>query len=191
MKENPTALIEGLRKKDKKTFSVIYDHYSPSLYGVILKIVKREDIAEDVLQEGFIKIWNNGPTYEPEKGTLFTWMLNICRNTAIDKVRSAHFRHQAKSQLVDHHISNHINWSYAPKTEHIGLKSVINELDDKYKEIIELVYFQGFTQQEVQEYLDIPLGTVKSRLRIGLRELRTFFSVQQITIIALLTIFSA
>ena len=188
MKE--TISIEGFKKGDKKVFSNLYDSYSPALYGIILKIVRQEDIAEDVLQESFIKIWKKAPTYELEKGTLFTWMLNICRNSAIDKTRSAHFRHKTKHELIDQQISDHIKWSYSPKTEHIGLKSVINELDDKYKEIIELVYFQGYTQQEVQEYLDIPLGTVKSRLRIGLRELRTFFRVQQITIISLLSIFS-
>lgn len=186
MKIDQAALIEGLKNRDRKVFSSIYDQYSPALYGIILKIVKREEIAEDILQESFVKIWKNGPSYERDKGTLFTWMLNICRNAAIDKTRSAHFRRLGQKQMIDHQISDHINWSHQPKTEHIGLKTVINELDDKYKEIIDLVYFQGFTQQEVHEHLGIPLGTVKSRLRIGLRELRTFFRVHQATIIIFL-----
>jgi RNA polymerase sigma factor (sigma-70 family) len=187
MEIHHTVLVEGFKKRDRAVFSTIYDLYSPALYGIILKIVKRDEIAEDVLQESFIKIWKNGHKYKMEKGSLFTWMLNICRNTAIDKTRSAHFQRLGHQQMIDHQISNHINWSHSPKTEHIGLRTVINELDDKYKEIIELVYFQGYTQQEVHEYLGIPLGTVKSRLRIGIRELRTFFRIHQTTIILLLT----
>jgi RNA polymerase sigma-70 factor (ECF subfamily) len=186
MEIHQTALIEGLRNKDRAVFSIIYDRYSPALYGIILKIVKREEIAEDILQESFVKIWKNGPRYKTDRGSLFTWMMNICRNTAIDKTRSAHFQRLGRQKIIDQQISNHINWSQSPKTEHIGLKTVINELDDKYKEIIELVYFQGYTQQEVHEHLGIPLGTVKSRLRIGIRELRTFFRIHQVTITALL-----
>ncbi len=186
MEIQQAVLVEGLKNRDRHVFSSIYDQYSPALYGIILKIVKREDIAEDVLQESFVKIWKNGPVYEPEKGTLFTWMLNICRNAAIDKTRSAHFRRLERGQMISPEISNHINWSHSPKTEHIGLKTVINELDDKYRQVIDLIYFQGFTQQEVHEYLGIPLGTVKSRLRIGLRELRTFFHVHRVPIIILM-----
>ncbi len=187
---NQEDLAKGLRAGDRKAFSYLYDHYAPALYGIILKIVKQEDIAEDILQDSFVKIWKNGSSYDLKKGTLFTWMLNICRNAAIDKTKSSHFRRQDIKQQVDKEISDHLNWSYTPKTEHIGVKSVINELDEKYREIIDLVYFQGFTQKEVQEHLNIPLGTVKSRLRIGLRELRIFFQVNQINVFLLVLLFS-
>lgn len=180
---NQEILINGIKQGDRKTISELYDRYAPALYGIILKIVRHEELAEDILQESFLKIWKNGPRYDSTKGTLFTWMLNISRNTAIDKTRSAFYKHHGGKEMIDHRISDHLNWSYTPKTEHIGLKSVVNQLDDKYREIIDLVYFQGFTQQEVHEYLNIPLGTVKSRLRIGLRELRSFFSVHRISIV--------
>ncbi len=178
-------LIEGLHEADRATFSSLYDQYAAALYGIILKIVKDEETAEDILQESFIKIWENGSAYNPDKGTLFTWMLNICRNAAIDKTRSAHFRRQSTKRNIDQKITDNLDWSYTPKTEHIGVKSVVTKLDEKYQEIIDLVYFQGFTQQEVHEHLNIPLGTVKSRLRIGLRELRAFFQINQVSILGI------
>ncbi len=183
---NSTDLVNGLKNGDKKIIDLLYDQYAGALYGIIIKIVKNEELAEDVLQDSFIKIWKNGPKFNASKGSLFTWMLNISRNTAIDKTRSSHYRQLESKQKIDFQITNHLNWSYTPKTEHIGLNKVVNGLDDKYREIIDLIYFQGFTQQEVHEHLNIPLGTVKSRLRIGLRELRTFFSVQRVSIIVLL-----
>ena len=180
-------LIRLLQKKDKKAISLLYDNYASSLYGIILKIVRSEELAEDVLQDAFIKIWKNGPSYNEKRGSLFTWMLNIARNTAIDKTRSAHFRASNNINEIDQKITNNINWSHQPKPEHIGLNQVITKLDNKYVEIIELIYFKGYTQQEVHEHLDIPLGTVKSRLRIALRELRKIFDLYKVPIIILLS----
>ena len=121
-------------------------------------------MAEDVLQDAFIKIWKNGPSYNEKRGSLFTWMLNIARNTAIDKTRSAHFRASNNINEIDQKITNNINWSHQPKPEHIGLNQVITKLDNKYVEIIELIYFKGYTQQEVHEHLDIPLGYGKVQI---------------------------
>src|SRR6188508_2589331 len=84
--------VESLRARDEKALSLLYDKYSAALFGVALKIVKREELAEDVLQETFIKIWTAFSQYDSSKGRLFTWMLNICRNQAIDKIRSGSYR---------------------------------------------------------------------------------------------------
>lgn len=183
MKTRPDQIIKLLAQKDKRAISILYDQYGPALYGIILKIVKKEAIAQDVLQDSFIKIWKNGPMYNSQKGTLFTWMLNIARNTAIDKTRSKHYRVNDFIEEVSHEHGNSLEWSFAPKPEHIGLKKIINNLDEKYRLIIELIYFRGLSQQEVHEQLNIPLGTVKSRLRIGLRELRKVFDIQNIPLI--------
>ncbi|MEL7119221.1 MAG: sigma factor-like helix-turn-helix DNA-binding protein, partial [Bacteroidota bacterium] len=100
---------------------------------------------------------------------------------------SAHFRASYNINEIDQKITNNIDWSHQPKPEHIGLNQVISKLDSKYHEIIDLIYFKGYTQQEVHEHLDIPLGTVKSRLRIALRELRKIFDLYQVPIIILLS----
>ena len=172
---NELKVIELLQQNDKQAIEWLYDHYGAALYGIVLKIVQSEEVAEDLLQETFVKVWKNGHKYEASKGTLFTWMLNIARNTAIDKQRSAGFRKQQMIHSLDPSVYNkeETNKSFDPNT--MGLRKWVGNLDEKYRQVIDLVYFQGFTQKEVEEHLGIPLGTVKSRLRIGLRELRNVF----------------
>ena len=163
-------IIKQLQEQNKQAISALYDQYGPALYGIVLKIVRSEMIAEDVLQEAFVKIWKKGHSYDPSKGTLFTWMLNITRNTAIDKLRTEESRNRIATNQQE-------VFSETP-TDHIGLNTQVNKLEEKYRHVIDLIYFKGYTQEEVTEELNIPLGTVKSRVRIALRELRKVFSVQ-------------
>lgn len=181
MIEEQQNIIRLLANQDKKAIAHLYDQYGSALFGVILKVVKSEEIAKDVLQESFIKIWKNGPKYDTRKGTLFTWMLNIARNTAIDKTRSANFRQKGNIQGLDYHVYNIGTTGLTP--EHIGLRNVLDQLDPKYKKVIDLVYFQAYTQKEVVEELGIPLGTVKSRVKIGLRELRKIFEISKVVLL--------
>lgn len=188
MQTDQQHIIRLLKAQDKAAISVLYDRYAATLNGVIFRIVHSEELAEDVLQETFIKIWKKGASYDSSKGTLFTWMLNIARNTAIDKTRSANFRNKGKIQELDTHVYGIGTESINP--DHIGVKDMLDRLDPKYKEILELVYFQGYTQKEIEEELNIPLGTVKSRVRIGLRELRTIFEGSKISLGFLLSLIS-
>lgn len=169
---NDQELVAMLRKQDSQGMSLIYDKYSAALYGVVLKIVRSEEAAQDVLQEAFLKIWKNGATYDDTKGRLFTWMLNITRNTAIDALRSRPFRNQEKTQSIDNNVYSNIQLSTETQVNHIGLQSVLDKLDEKYRKIIDLIYFEGYTQQEIEDEFEIPIGTVKTRVRIALRELR-------------------
>jgi RNA polymerase sigma-70 factor (ECF subfamily) len=180
-KLNEKDLVRRLQSKDKSVVEVIYDAYAPSLYGIALRIVRSEAIAQDVVQETFIKVWKNAPAYDNRKGTLFTWLLNITRNGAIDKTRSAAFRRKQKGVPFDEHLKNSHQLSTAQNTDHIGLKSFVAQLENKYREVIELAYFQGYTQQEIADHLELPVGTVKSRVRIGLRELKKIFSEPGLT----------
>jgi RNA polymerase sigma factor (sigma-70 family) len=179
MKFAKSQIVEMLHQSDKQVIAVIYDQYAPALYGVVVRIVQSEEIAQDVMQDAFVKIWKKGTTYDSTKGTLFTWLLNITRNTAIDKIRSAGFRKSEKNQNIDNHLHNKIS-NRGTNPDEIGVKELLNNLDDKYRDIIDMIYFRGFTQKEVSEELGIPLGTVKTRLRIGLRELRGIFDVANV-----------
>lgn len=180
-KLNEDKLVRRLQAKDKSAVEEIYDSYAPSLYGIAMHIVKSEAIAQDVVQETFIKVWKNAAAYDTKKGTLFTWLLNITRNGAIDKTRSAAFRRRRQAVPIDEHLKNNHQLSTAQNTDQIGLRTFVDQLEDKYREIIELAYFQGYTQQEIAEHLQLPIGTVKSRVRIGLRELRNIFSEPGLT----------
>jgi len=167
-------IVALLKDKKKDAISLIYDHYSPALYGVILRIVNTPENAEEVLQNVLLKVWTNSASYDASKGRLFTWLVNIARNSAIDYTRSAKFKAEKKSNPFDVNVYNN-NKAFASEDDlkDSGLEKVINNLDIKYQKIIELVYFKQFTQREIVDELNIPLGTVKSRLRIALRELRT------------------
>lgn len=173
---NEPQLIKLLKNRDKRGLSVLYDRYSAALYGVALRIVRSEPVAEDVLQEAFIKIWKSSQSYDSKKGTLFTWMLNITRNTAIDKTRSAHYRSNGKIQPLEDFVNGSERVPVTEQSiEHIGLREKVDKLEVKYRTIVDMIYFEGYTQAEVAEKMDLPLGTVKTRVRIALRELRKVF----------------
>jgi RNA polymerase sigma-70 factor (ECF subfamily) len=182
MEDKTTDIIKLLKHQDKRAISLLYDKYGAALYGITLKIVQSEVLAEDVLQDSFVKVWKNAASFDEKKGTLFTWLLNITRNTALDTIKSAAFKRSKKIQALDFSVYDHEDWRVEQKPEHIGLRSAVDNLEEKYRLIIDLVYFKGYTQQEVVKHLDIPLGTVKSRVKIGLRELRKLFAESKVII---------
>ncbi len=175
MRATDEHIISLLDEQDKKAISFLYDRYAATLYGIVLRIVRLESLAEDTVQETFVKAWRNRKSYDVSKGTLFTWLLNIARNAAIDKTRSAEFRHNSKIRTLDAAVYNGEGLSVEFNPDYIGLDKIVKKLEEKYRIIVELIFFKGFTQNEVMEHLDIPLGTVKSRLRIALRELKKYF----------------
>lgn len=166
-------LVKELLKKDNNSFTLLYDNYSKSLYGVIYNLIKNREEAEDVLQEVFVKIWNNIDSYNESKGRLYTWMLNIARNTSIDKLRSKGFNNSQKNLSVDNFVYMlEDNSKITNRIDAIGIKRFINKLKPKCIQIIELLFFQGYTQQEASEELEMPLGTVKTNNRNCMNELR-------------------
>jgi len=170
-------LVRALRNHEKIAVEALYDMYSPSLYGVISRIVTNTPLAEDVLQETFVKIWHSFSTYSAEKGRLFTWMVNIARNLAIDKIRSKDFKNQNKNQEIENNVTFIDQYkSTAYKPELIGVKDLVQALKPEQKSIIDLVYFKGYTHVEAADELGIPLGTIKTRLRMGIQALRKYFN---------------
>lgn len=169
--------MHSLRNREKIAIEALYDMYSASLFGVILRIVNDDAIAEDVLQETFVKIWNSFSSYSTDKGRLFTWMVNIARNLAIDKVRSKDFRNQNKNQDIENTVSvidEQQSTTYKP--ELLGIKDLVATLRPEQKSILDLVYFKGYTHVEAADELGIPLGTVKTRLRMAIQALRKHFN---------------
>lgn len=162
-------LILRLQRQEETAMTVLYDRYSAALYGVILRIVKTEEIAEDVMQEAFVKIWSSITQYNKEKGRLFTWIVNIARHAAIDKIRSKEFRVGSKQKTIDDSPVRHLHSSYDVKPDDIGIKDILGKLNPDQKQIIDMMYFDGYTQSEVAEELAIPLGTVKTRTRAAMK----------------------
>ena len=166
-------LLPLLLKKDDRSFTLLYDNYSKSLYAIIFNLIKDKEEAEDVLQEVFVKIWKNIDTYNTSKGRLYTWMLNIARNTSIDTLRSKNFNNNQKNLSTDNFV--HIlddNSKTINKIDAIGIKEFIKKLKPKCIQLIDLLFFKGYTQQEASDELEIPLGTVKTQNRNCMNELR-------------------
>jgi RNA polymerase sigma factor (sigma-70 family) len=166
-------LIRGLRAKDRSALEYLYDHYSNAIYGVIYRILKKEELAEEVLQDVFIKIWDKFESYDPAKGKLFTWMLNIARNQAIDKSRSKEISKDQKTSGLENFVNRIDTEEYIEqKVDGIGVKDILNVLPEEQKFVVEYLYFQGYSQSELAEEFNIPLGTVKTRLRLAMQHLR-------------------
>jgi RNA polymerase sigma-70 factor (ECF subfamily) len=173
LKYSEEQLVQMLKESNRQAFSVLYDNYARALLGVIRKNIADEDISEDVLQDSFLKIWNSRLTYDPSKGRLYTWMLNIVRNTSIDYLRSRQNKMAEKIQRNDNNVQE-INSSGNVETniDGIGIRAIVGTLKDDQKVLIDLAYFKGYTQAEIAHRLNIPLGTVKTRMRAAIMVLR-------------------
>ncbi len=168
-------IVQQLQAGDSQALKRLYADYSGALFIAINRVLQDEAASEDVLQEAFVKIWNNRSKYDAAKASLYTWMMNICRNLAIDKTRSKHFKRrnniQAPEDVVHQMGITHTD------TDHIGVQTLTEQLAPEQKELIDLVYFGGYTQKEAAEQLNLPLGTVKTRIRKGIQIMRKYFDL--------------
>ena len=170
-------LLKGLQSHDEHAFSFLYDHYSKALFSIILPIIPQQELAEDVLQEVFVKIWQNIKLYDASKGRLYTWMLNIARNQSIDRTRSKDFNNRSKTTELSETVYNSMQRTEA-KIDDVGLAKTLNKLPDESRKLLELVYYHGYTQEEIANMLNIPLGTVKTRIRTTIIHLRKILGTQ-------------
>lgn len=176
-------LVNGLKNGDTQAIEELYKMYSGALMGIISRIVKFDEVAEDVFQDTFVKIWKSIGQYDSAKGRLFTWMANLAKNTAIDQIRSKNYTNNIKTddlskipiETLDQ--SNHIQFN----PEVIGMRQLINHLKADQKNILNLIYFEGYTHVEVSEKLNMPLGTVKTKIRLSILALRQYFNETSIT----------
>lgn len=168
-------IISLMEKGNKRFIELLYDNYADNLFGVVLRIVGEPGLAEDVIQESFIKIWKNHSSYDQNKSRIFTWILSICRNTAIDKLRKVNKVSGQEIQVADSVVYDNRTSEYNPDV--MDIRKHLDKLDEKYVSVINALFFQGLTQQEASEKLEIPLGTVKTRLKIGLRELKKIYFI--------------
>ncbi|MBN9298675.1 MAG: sigma-70 family RNA polymerase sigma factor [Filimonas sp.] len=170
-KYSEADLVVALKARHQSAFAYLYDNYAGALNSVISGILPNQEEATDVLQEVFVKIWRQIEKYDDAKGRLFTWMLNIARNTSIDRLRNKDYQHnQQNLELTESVYESGVT---QPNIDKIGLRKVVHLLKDEYKILVELSYFEGYTQDEISKMLNIPLGTIKTRLRTALVQLRS------------------
>ena len=171
-------LVAALQRKDRSAFEYLYDHYSGALLGVISRIIKKEELAEEILQDVFLKVWDRIETYDATKGKLFTWMLNIARNQAIDKTRSKEFSKGKKTDDIETLVSKVDRSEFSEtRIEAIGLQELLKSLPEEQRFVIDQHYLKGYTQAEMAEEFNLPLGTVKTRMRLAMIELRNLLKI--------------
>lgn len=163
-------LVKRLKNKDTTALDYLYDHYSDALYGIIYRTTQHEEIAQETLHDVFLKIWDQIDQYDATKGTLFTWMFRIARNKAIDARRSKDFKSGEKSDDLSGFVDMFESNDHAE--DYIGLSQVLSELGNMCRKLIQLNFFMGYSHSEISENEDMPLGTVKTRLRNCLKEVK-------------------
>ncbi|WP_121810221.1 RNA polymerase sigma factor [Mucilaginibacter kameinonensis] len=176
IKLSEELLIRAIQEKTDLGAKALYDMYAGSLLGVISRIVPESSLAEDILQELFLKIWNSFDKYDALKGRLFTWMVNLARNLAIDALRKKDYRQQALHVNLAEYGNELVQASpqFDP-TDFKLVRSAVVNLPDKERQVLELIYFKGFKHTEVAEALQMPLGTVKTLCRAAINKLREYY----------------
>ena len=172
-------LLVRIASGDEVAFGALYDRFSPGLYSFILKMLRDEKEAEDVLQEGFAHIWRRASTYDPARSGAFTWAVMILRNKAIDRLR-------VRQRIERTFEKATIEFSHFPEADESSageaerrdqgalVRSALQEIPEEQKQAVELAFFTGLTHEQIAERLGAPLGTIKARIRRGLLKLRDF-----------------
>ncbi len=176
--------IERIKQKDKKALQLLYDKYAPALYGVILRMCGNKEMAEDLLQETFVKIWQKIEAYDPNKGKFYTWAYRIAKNLTLNTIRKKEILIQNEDLSVYREKEN-----AEPQLDVAALNGAVGKLEPHHQEAISLVYFKGYTHREANEQMGVPLGTFKSYVRQALQLLRESYDKEFILIGILINLF--
>lgn len=173
IKYSEEELVALLQQKDMKAFSYLYDNYAPGLLGVIMRLLPNQATAEDVLQNVFVKIWKGIQSYDASRGRLYTWMIGIAMNAAIDHAKSKQEKKEKITAAIDDNVVTVDRSNFSSfNPDVIGLREHVDSLKDEFRVLIDAIYFNGNTHEETAEELGLPLGTVKTRVRAAMNQLR-------------------
>ncbi len=169
-------IIEMLRARDPEGLAAAYDLYARSAFALLVRITRDKTFAEDLLQEVFLRLWNHAREFDANRGSLGIWMMSIARNIAIDHMRSARTRFATRLHTIENADAPCFAVNPGSPESRIDNRDTIREaftaLSPDEKRVMELAYFDGFSQTEIADHLQAPLGTVKSRTRSALQRLR-------------------
>ncbi len=172
-------LMRRLSYRDKLAFEALFDRYGDLVYSTALRVLRDAHLAQDISQEIFVRIWRKPDSYVAERGRFLTWLISVTRNRAVDEVRSRGRRQRYETASPEEQERElpagegndpALNAQLAEQARVV--RAALAELPPEQREVIELAYFGGFTQQEIADRLSQPLGTVKTRIRLGMQKLR-------------------
>ncbi|MFB9369137.1 sigma-70 family RNA polymerase sigma factor [Kitasatospora sp. NPDC001664] len=172
--EGQTALVAAVARGDETAFAALYRSLAGPVYGLALRLLRSAAHAEEVTQEVLLEVWRTAPAYRPERGTVLTWALTIAHHRAVDRVRSV--RASSDRELRFSRQDQPLHGPETDQVEHLldadRVRSALAELTAPQRESLVLAYYGGYSQREIAALLGVPLGTVKTRMRDGLRRLR-------------------
>lgn len=177
--DDEIELIKRIQARDADALETLYDLYKQLLFGMIISIVKKREEAEDVLQEIFVTIWNKAESFNPERGNVYSWIVTLARNKAIDRIRSKEYKtqqiqsvsiHQPLFLLKGNNFDPMETTIFSDRAELV--KKALGQIPEEQSEVIKIAFYRGMTQAEIADYLNVPLGTVKSRTRQGIIKLK-------------------
>jgi RNA polymerase sigma-70 factor (ECF subfamily) len=173
-------LMQLVRQGEAAAFEVIYDRHCNAAFSLAYRMTGKRAIAEDVVQEAFLSLWRSGARYDRTRGSVRTWTLGIVHNRAIDALRRGivHDRRRASDEGIEERFEAKENTELevARRDESREIREAMSELPQEQSQVIELAYFGGFTHVEIAEMLEAPVGTVKGRMRLGLKKMRESLS---------------
>lgn len=167
-------LIERLKNGDRNAFREVYARYSQVVFNLAYRMLRSREEAEEVVQEIFLQVWNKVDTYDPERGAISTWIVNIARSRAIDKLRTLGYRDQT-TELIEERVDSRSDYSRIIEDREESRKVIREALDslpENQRVAIEIVFFEGLTHIEAAERLNEPVGTIKTRIRLGVSKLK-------------------
>jgi RNA polymerase sigma factor (sigma-70 family) len=170
--QNDNTLIQQLKNKDERALSLLYDKYSGAIYSVILKMIRDEGKAQNLLQDTFITVWYKAESYDTNKGRFYTWVYRIAKNKTLNVLRKS----DLLIQTDDFSVYDTKEDAISIDSEYLELNGAVTTLEAHHKEAIELVYFKGLTHKEAHQEMDVPLGTFKSYIRQALKQLRETYA---------------
>jgi RNA polymerase sigma-70 factor (ECF subfamily) len=175
-----------VRRADPKAFSVVYDRHCDAAFGLAYRMVGTRGIAEDVVQEAFLALWRGAARYDAARGSLRSWVLGIVHNRAIDALRRTlvHERRRAGDEGLERTVAatERTDAEVLRSDDARFVRAALETLPADQRRVVELAYFSGYTHTEIAEVVDVPLGTVKGRMRLGLRKLRDELDREGVTL---------
>jgi RNA polymerase sigma-70 factor, ECF subfamily len=176
--EDLTSLVP---RGDAEALAVLYDRHSRVAYSLAYRMMGERQAAEDLLQDAFLEIWRGAATYRAERGSLRTWILSIVHNRGIDQLRSLSSRRRTQEKVEAEAPTSQPSEAFAESwrnSQREQVRAAMSTLPPEQLKILELAYFSGYTHVEIADMLVLPLGTVKGRMRLGLKKIRAFFDTR-------------
>jgi RNA polymerase sigma-70 factor (ECF subfamily) len=178
-------LISLVRRGDAEAFAALYDRHSRPAYSLAYRMMGERQSAEDLVQEVFLKVWRGAGSYRAERGSVRTWILSIVHNRGIDQLRSTASRRRMQEKVEASAPRSQPSEAFAQSwrnSQREQVREALSALPEEQLKILELAYFSGYTHVEIAGLLDLPLGTVKGRMRLGLKKMRNYFGSQDMVV---------